>query len=309
MSSSRQWMSVSTGGGQLGTPGGHGTTEIEDPLSTALLTPPGRKKCRKSPPLRTGRARQYCAYMASLPAPLENLISYVRSLRPDGDPLDHLSDAVVTAQELSDQGDALIGHFVDQARGSGASWSQIGTAMGVSKQAAQKRFTARDEPLLPEGKAFSRFTPRARSAVAAAGRLADAGGADAMDTTHLASAAVLDPVGLAARAISRLDVSSRRVFDALGVGTPTPGPDPDPTELRGLHYTTECREAFKNSLKAAVRLGHNYIGTEHLLLGALSLDGPARQAFDRLGLPAHLIESAIAVEIAEATLQERRQAG
>jgi len=247
--------------------------------------------------------------MPSFPAPLDNLISYVRSLRPDGGPLDHLSDAVVTAQELSDQADALIGHFVDQARGSGASWSQIGTAMGVTKQAAQKRFTAGDEPLLPEGKAFSRFTPRARMAVAAAGRLASACGADAMDATHLAAAALLDPAGLAARATSRLDVSVRQVFDALDVGTPTPGPDPDPTELRRLHYTNECREAFKNALKAAVRLGHNYIGTEHLLLGVLSLEGPARHAFDLLGLQADVIESAVKVEIAEAVLQQRRQAG
>ncbi|MDA8044053.1 MAG: Clp protease N-terminal domain-containing protein [Actinomycetota bacterium] len=247
--------------------------------------------------------------MTPFPAPLDHLISYVRSLRPDGGPLDHLSNAVVTAQELSDQGDALIGHFVDQARGSGASWSQIGTAMGVTKQAAQKRFTARDEPLLPEGKAFSRFTPRARIAVAAAGGLASAGGEDAMEATHLAAAAIMDPAGLAARATTRLDVTSRQVFDALGVGTPTPGPDPDPTELRGLRYGAECREAFKNALKTAVRLGHNYIGTEHLLLGVLSLEGPARQAFDRIGVQADLIESAIAVEIAEATLQQRRQAG
>ena len=247
--------------------------------------------------------------MDSFPAPLDNLISYVRALRPDAGPLDHLSDAVVTAQELSDQADALIGYFVDQARSSGASWSQIGGAMGVTKQAAQKRFAAGDEPLLPEGKAFSRFTPRARIAVAAAGRLADAAGADAIDTTHLAAAAVIDPVGLAARATSRLEVSNRQVFDALGVGTPTPGTDPDPTELRRLRYTTECREAFKSALKAALLLGHNYIGTEHLLLGVLSLDGPARQAFDRLGLRADLIESAVKVEIAEAVLQQRRQAG
>ncbi len=92
--------------------------------------------------------------MTSFPAPLEKLIAYVRSLRPDAGPLGHLSDAVATAQELSDQADALIGYFVDQARGSGASWSQIGAAMGVTKQAAQKRFAAGDEPLLPEGKAF-----------------------------------------------------------------------------------------------------------------------------------------------------------
>lgn len=108
--------------------------------------------------------------MTPAPVSLDSLIAYVRSLHPDGDTLDHLCDAVVTGRELADQADALIGHFVDQARGSGASWSQIGVAMGVTKQAAQKRFTAREEPLLPEAKAFSHFTPRARMAVAAAGQ-------------------------------------------------------------------------------------------------------------------------------------------
>lgn len=247
--------------------------------------------------------------MPDFPAPLDNLIAYVRSLHPDGGPLDHLSDAVMTAQELNDQADALIGHFVDQARVSGSSWSQIGTAMGVTKQAAQRRFTARDEPLLPEGRAFARFTPRARVSVAAAGQLADAGGADAVDVAHLAVASLGDPAGLAAKATEHLGVSAHQVYEAVGVGTPTPGPDPDPVALRGLQYTPACREAFKQALKAALRLGHNYIGTEHLLLGVTSQDGPVRQALATLGLSADLIESAVTVEIAEAVLQQRRQAG
>ena len=110
--------------------------------------------------------------MSSFPVPLDDLIAYVRSLRPGGGPLDHLADAVVAGDQLDEQVDALLGHFVDQARASGASWSEIGAAMGVSKQAAQKRFVIRDDDLIPEGKAFSRFAPRARGAMAAAGQLA-----------------------------------------------------------------------------------------------------------------------------------------
>jgi hypothetical protein len=247
--------------------------------------------------------------MPEFPAPLESLIQYVRSLQPDGGPLDHLSDAVTTAEELTAQADALIGHFVDQARVSGASWSQIGMAMGVSKQAAQKRFTARDEPLLPEGKAFNRFTPRARMALAAAGRLADDAGADGVDVSHVAAAALLDPDGLAARAASRLGISVKQVCDALGVGVPTPGSDPDPTSLRGLRYTAACREVFKRALNAALRLGHNYIGTEHILLGASSDDGSTGRALAELGLRTDLVEGAVNVELADAVLQQRRGAG
>src|SRR5690242_21173926 len=114
---------------------------------------------------------------AAFPVPLDNLISYVRTLHPSGDELEHLADAVGVAARLGEQGDALIGHFVDQARRSGASWSQIGASMGVSKQAAQKRFVPRwtGSEVIPEGELFSRFTARARKVLAMAGAIAGPG--------------------------------------------------------------------------------------------------------------------------------------
>ena len=75
-----------------------------------------------------------------------------------------MSDAFTVSTQIDEQADALIGYFVDQARRSGLSWSQIGGAMGVSKQAAQKRFVpTKAADLFPEGvvKPFSRFTDRA----------------------------------------------------------------------------------------------------------------------------------------------------
>ena len=72
---------------------------------------------------------------------------------------------------------------MDQARRSGASWSQIGAAMGVTKQAAQKRFVPKaDElPYVPDetywqalltdafrSHPFSRFTLRAKNSIKAA---------------------------------------------------------------------------------------------------------------------------------------------
>jgi hypothetical protein len=53
---------------------------------------------------------------------------------------------------------------VDQARRSGASWTDIGRSMGVTKQAAQKRFVPKEPGQMPDLEAsegFSRFTPRA----------------------------------------------------------------------------------------------------------------------------------------------------
>ena len=158
--------------------------------------------------------------MATFPVPLDNLIAYVRALHPDGGPLDRLADAVIAANRLDEQADALIGYFVDQARASGASWNDIGASMGVSKQAAQKRFVTRDDDLVPKGKAFSRFAPRARGAVAAAGQLAASVGDDEVGASHLAAGLLTEPDGLGARAIHRLGVADEAVYQALSTGPP-----------------------------------------------------------------------------------------
>jgi hypothetical protein len=245
--------------------------------------------------------------MIPFPVPLDNLLAFVRALHPDGSPLEHLADAVVAASRLDQQSDALIGYFVDQARSSGASWSQIGAALGVSKQAAQKKFVARDDELVTEGKTFSRFTPRARLAVAAAGELARHAGEPAIDATHLAAGVLADPHGLAARVVQRLEVDADELFWAIGVGPATEEGDSDPTALRQLQFTETCRGALKETLKAALRLGHDYIGTEHLLLGVTKARGDVATRLASIGLEPSVVESAVAAELAEAQFQRRRQ--
>src|SRR3954454_20499541 len=77
-------------------------------------------------------------------------------------PLDRLTNAVVLAERLGDLADSLIGHFVDQARRAGASWSDIGRSLGVTKQAAQQRFVRSRTPSpLDPSQGFSRFTDEA----------------------------------------------------------------------------------------------------------------------------------------------------
>src|ERR1700742_4295658 len=102
------------------------------------------------------------------PVRLDDLIAAVRAAHPDGGPLGHLSDAVQVAEQLTDHADHLVGHFVDQARRAGASWTDIGRSMGVSKQAAQKRFVPRDSEDVPELGNWARFTDRARTALSVA---------------------------------------------------------------------------------------------------------------------------------------------
>src|SRR6201997_4272148 len=90
--------------------------------------------------------------MSQPPVRLDELISYIKST--DDSALDQVSAAVRISEHLGELADHLIGHFVDQARRTGASWTEIGQSMGVTKQAAQKRFVPK-APDLTE--AFSRI--------------------------------------------------------------------------------------------------------------------------------------------------------
>jgi Clp amino terminal domain, pathogenicity island component len=224
--------------------------------------------------------------MSEFPVPLDNLITYVKALHPDGGPLANVSDAFTVSTQMDEQADALIGYFVDQARRSGLSWSQIGGAMGVSKQAAQKRFvpTKAADLLSSVAKPFSRFTPRAVRTLAAAGQLAAAEGKPGISAAHLAVAQLTEQEGIAAKIIAAAGIADDQVFSALGTGPAGPGPDASPEALLELSLDDDTREALKGTLRWALRLGHNYIGTEHLLLGILSLDGPVADEFTGLGL-------------------------
>jgi hypothetical protein len=243
--------------------------------------------------------------MTEFPVPLDNLITYVNAIHPDGGPLDRVTDAFAVSARLDEQSDALIGYFVDQARRSGASWSQIGSAMGVTKQAAQKRFVpGKLADISPGGATFSRFTQRARNVLAAAGRLA---GDSEIGTAHLAAAVLAEPDGIAAKAIARAGLTAEQVCTALGTGTATRGPDADASALGELRFGETGKATLKETLKAALRLGHNYIGTEHLLLGAVGTPGPAADALAGIGLTPETTRELIAAEFAEIQSARREE--
>src|SRR5580700_10908336 len=115
---------------------------------------------------------------------LDDLIDAITKTHSDA--LDQLSGAVIAADHLGEVADHLIGHFVDQARRSGASWTEIGASMGVTKQAVQKRFTPRDSEWDELLSSRSRFTERAKHALAAANEEAREHRHDYLGTEHLA---------------------------------------------------------------------------------------------------------------------------
>ena len=233
------------------------------------------------------------------PVSLDTLITYVRAQRPGGSPLDNLSDAVTVSAQLSDQADSLIGHFVDQARRSGASWSQIGASMGVSKQAAQQRFVPRGPVKMEAGFGdFSRFTQRARDVLAVAEDLARAADVAVIGSDHLAAALLSQPEGLAARAIAALGVSEAQVRTALGLPeAPAPADADTPSERVPLGPGAVA--TLKAALRQALHLGHNYIGTEHILLGLVEEDDATAATLAGLGVTRTGVQEQVRMMFAE----------
>src|ERR1700750_3050748 len=117
------------------------------------------------------------------PVSLDTLIHAIKTVHSDA--LDQLTDAMLGAEHIGEVADPLIGHFVDQARRSGASWTDIGKCMGVTKQAAQKRFVPRDGQTIDPQEGFSRFTVRARNCVIASMKEAQTAGNTEIGVGHI----------------------------------------------------------------------------------------------------------------------------
>jgi hypothetical protein len=184
-------------------------------------------------------------------------------------PLDRLSGAVLLADHLGDVADSLIGHFVDQARRAGASWADIGRSMGVSKQAAQKRFVAKgDAPALDPSQGFSRFTDRARAVVVGAQDEARQAGNVTIGVAHLVLGLVADPDSTSARAIGAQGISLddvRRTATATLPARAEQVPDMVP-------FDAHARRVLELSFREALRLDSDRVGTGHVLLAVLEAE-------------------------------------
>jgi hypothetical protein len=199
------------------------------------------------------------------PVRLDELINAIKQVHIDV--LDQLSDAVLAAEHLGDVADHLIGHFVDQARRSGASWTDIGKSMGVTKQAAQKRFVLRAETTtLDPNDGFERFTPRARNAVVAAQNAAHEAGNSEITPDHLLLGVLSDPEALVTKLLRAERVDPESVRAAIKL------PPPADNLPQLIPFSGAARKALELTFRQALRLGHNYIGTEHLLLALLELE-------------------------------------
>ena len=203
----------------------------------------------------------------SNPVRLDELIEGIRQTSPDA--LEQLSGAVLAAGHLGEVADHLIGHFVDQARRSGASWTEIGRSMGVTKQAAQKRFVAKGETSdLDPSQGFSRFTERARNVVIAAQNEAHAAGNAEIGPAHLVLGLLSEPEGLGVSAVAEQGVSLDEVRRVATATLP-----PRVEEVPALvPFDAHARKALELTYREALRMGHDHIGTEHILLALLEVE-------------------------------------
>jgi ATP-dependent Clp protease ATP-binding subunit ClpA len=236
------------------------------------------------------------------PPSLQSLIDSVIQDAGTDDAIGQLAVAASTASDLEQTTDALLGHFVDRCRRDGRSWSEISNALGVTKQAVHKRFAAPIAQRLADATGrptFERFTQRARAVLSAAAVAAADTGRREVDTGHLLLGLFAASEGLAAQALRAMQVSREQVEEALSASwgeaadEPTAtnpqsaaaaatGHDTEQAEARPAEETQsegrqsdasgrppwapDARNALLNAVVIALEFGHNYVGTEHILL-------------------------------------------
>jgi hypothetical protein len=129
---------------------------------------------------------------------------------------------------------------------------------------------------------FERFTDRARRVVVLAQEEARTLNHDYIGTEHLLLGLIHEGHGVAAKVLESLGISdeavTRQIDETVGRGT-------KPARSGHIPFTARAKKALELSLREALQLGHNYIGTEHILLGLIREgEGPGAQVLTALNV-------------------------
>jgi Clp amino terminal domain, pathogenicity island component/UvrB/uvrC motif len=127
---------------------------------------------------------------------------------------------------------------------------------------------------------FERFTDRARRVVVLAQEEARMLNHDYIGTEHILLGLIHEGDGVAAKALQTLGISleavRQQVEEIIGQGQQAPSGH--------IPFTPRAKRVLELSLREALQLGHNYIGTEHILLGLIREgEGVAAQVLMKLG--------------------------
>jgi ATP-dependent Clp protease ATP-binding subunit ClpC len=150
---------------------------------------------------------------------------------------------------------------------------------------------------------FQRFTERARQVVVIAQEEARGLTHPAIGTEHLLLALLVEEDGLAGRALGSLGVTADAVREQVAriVGS---GEEPAAGQIP---FTPRAKKVLELALREALALQHNYIGTEHILLGLVrDGDGVAMRILSDLGAEADGVREATLAMLAEQAPPPRR---
>ena len=142
---------------------------------------------------------------------------------------------------------------------------------------------------------FERFTPRARRSVSLAEETARNLRHNYVGTEHVLIGLLSVTEGIAAKVLNEAGVDAGGIREAI-IERVGPGED----EVRGhIDFTPRSKRALELSLQEALQLGHNYIGTEHILLGLLRLrEGLAYELLSAAGVDADTARAAVVAKLA-----------
>ena len=127
---------------------------------------------------------------------------------------------------------------------------------------------------------FERFTDRARRVVVLAQEEAKSLNHNYIGTEHILLGLIKEGDGIAAKALAELNISidnvREQVQEIIGQGQQAPSGH--------IPFTPRAKKVLELSLREALQLGHNYIGTEHILLGLIREgEGVAATVLVKLG--------------------------
>ncbi len=127
---------------------------------------------------------------------------------------------------------------------------------------------------------MERFTQRARRVLTLAHEKAEAARAPDITSGHLLLALFAEEGGIAGRVLRSLGLEADRLQEVVARLDVAPRVE----KAERLQLAPDTQKVLEKAITEARQLNHSYVGTEHLLLGLIAVDGPGRQALEKLGL-------------------------
>jgi hypothetical protein len=226
-------------------------------------------------------------------------------------------DRLVDAQHVADEARADYQHAIRRLHAGGGSMREISDALGLSHQRVHQIVDAEapaeaalNAPAMAAavlsrltggrarkgaGGPFARFLAPGRAAIVHAQEEARGLEHEYIGTEHILLGVIRAEDGLAAPVLGSLGVTldgtRNAVVEIVGRG---PGEDVGDRKTARMHFTPRAKKALELSLREALRLKHDHIGTEHLLLGLVrDRESVARQVLAAQGADEDAVRAAV----------------